>query len=249
MRTAKTRSVLFGALLAASAFAPTALAQQPPASEQQPSGGQPPSGGQQPSGEQQPSGGQQPMTGEQGAERGQHMSAKQLAMSAEKMSTSATVTKVDKSKRRLTLRDAEGQETTVTVPKEVKRFDQLKKGDRINITYYESVGVSLKRSESGAQPSGTETIGAATTAGKLPGGMMAREITANATVEKVDTSTNEITIKTPDGTKHTVHVTEPSLQKDLANLKPGDVIQAQYTEAVAITVQQPQKEGQQQKSG
>ena len=176
---------------------------------------------------------------------GQGMGGQGMAMAAEKESATATVEKVDKAKRRVTLMDQEGNPVTVTVPKNVKRFDQIKKGDQVTVDYYESVGVSLQKAEPGAQPSAKETIGEAREGGKLPGGMVARQMSATAIVQKVDTSENTVTIKGPEGMMHTIHITDPQMQKELANIKQGDRIQSTYTEALAIDVQRPnqKKEG------
>ncbi len=164
-----------------------------------------------------------------------------MAMAARKISTTAKVDKVDKAKRRITLKDAEGDPVTVTIPSEVQGFENIKRGDRVTVSYFESVAVAAKKAEPGARPSAKETISAAREGGKLPGGMVAREVSATAVVSNVDTNENELTIRGPQGVMHTIHVTDPAMQKELGNLKQGDRIQATYTEAVAIDVQRPQQ--------
>jgi Cu/Ag efflux protein CusF len=163
------------------------------------------------------------------------------AMMAEKMSASATVKKVDTGKRKLVLQDEQGNEFTVKVDESVKNFNAIKKGDKISLDYYESVSLGLKKAAAGEKPSATETVAAARDAGKLPGGMVARQITANVMVQKVDTADNKLTIKGPQGDMHTIHVTDPSMQAELGKLKQGDLIKATFTEAVAIRVEQPEK--------
>jgi hypothetical protein len=54
---------------------------------------------------------------------------------------------------------------------------------------------------------------------------------------------DKVTIRTPDGELDTIHVTDPSVKKDLDKLQKGDRIQASYTEAVAITVTPQKQEG------
>lgn len=164
---------------------------------------------------------------------------------AEKMSASATVEKVDTKKRELTLKDDKGNTFMVQVPEDVTNFENLKRGDKINIDYYQSVTLALKKSEKGAAaPSGGEQVVTERAAGNLPGGLVARKITAVATVQKVDPTTNNVTIKAPDGTVDTINVSDPSLQTQLSKMKKGDKIQASYTEAMAITVSPKSKEQQ-----
>src|SRR5689334_13896242 len=54
----------------------------------------------------------------------------------------ATVSAIDRSDRSVTLKAADGRETTINVPNDVKAFDTLKTGDKIDIDYYESLAVS-----------------------------------------------------------------------------------------------------------
>src|SRR6478609_2487207 len=64
-------------------------------------------------------------------------------MMATKMSASATVEKVDLKKRTLLLKNEQGEEFKVNVPEKVTRLDAIKKGDMINLDYYEAVTLSL----------------------------------------------------------------------------------------------------------
>lgn len=154
---------------------------------------------------------------------------------AEKLSATAMVVKVDTQKRHLTLRGDDGNEFTVEVPESVK-LDQIQKGDRIKIDYYEAVGISLKKRAAGAQPRAGEMAIVERNAGTLPSGMIAHEITTTVEVVKVDRAHDKVIVKRPDGATDTIHVTDPAMQADLANLHQGDQIQATYTEAAAITV-------------
>jgi Cu/Ag efflux protein CusF len=130
----------------------------------------------------------------------------------------------------------------VQVPEDVTRFDSIKKGDKIDLDYYEAVALSLKKPVKGETPSANEAIVAERAPGKLPGGGMARTITATATVTKVDVAANKVSIKAPDGKMDTINVSDPALQPELSKLKKGDRVQASYTEAMAITVSPKNKE-------
>jgi Cu/Ag efflux protein CusF len=65
---------------------------------------------------------------------------------------------------------------------------------------------------------------------------MAKKVSATVEVEKVDTSANTITVKGPMGESDTIKVTDPAMQSQLANIKPGDKIQASYAQAIAVKV-------------
>lgn len=207
----------FVAVLATCVLVGTAAAQAPQGDQPQPN---------QPS---QREGGQQGQQGKQG-QRGQP-----TEVMAERMSMTATVEKVDKKKRQLMLTDDQGNKFKVEVPKEaMKNLESLKPGDKITADYYSSVALKLQKGEKGA-PGAEETM-MERKAAKLPGGLVAKKVSATVEVEKVDTSANTITVKGPTGESDTIKVTDPLLQSKLANIKPGDRIQASYAEAIAIRV-------------
>ena len=142
------------------------------------------------------------------------------------------VTGIDRSTRNVILQNADGEKRTVKVPTDVKAFDTLKVGDRVDIDYYEAMAVAL--APPGSKPSMTERTGSSRMA---EGGRMAgRETTITAEVVSVDVAANKVTFKGPQGNIRTVLVNDPSLQKKLPNLKPGHVVQFTYTEAVAASI-------------
>ena len=51
---------------------------------------------------------------------------------------------IDKTARLVTLKDKEGETETIYCGPEVKRFDELKVGDKVEITYTEAAMISVK---------------------------------------------------------------------------------------------------------
>lgn len=153
----------------------------------------------------------------------------------QKMSGGGSIMNIDAKTRHLTLKMDDGTDVTVHVPDSVKRFDELKKGDHINVDYYESVALSL------AKPGETASKGTVTArgAGKLPGGIVAKQVTQTVEISKIEG--DKVTVKKPDGTMETIDVTDDAMKTDLAKMKVGDKISATYTEAVAITVSREDK--------
>jgi len=138
------------------------------------------------------------------------------------------VTAIDKSARKLTVKSSDGDKTEISVPADLKEFDKLKVGDKIDIDYSESIAMGML--PKGTKPTATEGVGA------VPGAA-AREISVSAEVVKVDAEKNKVTFKGPKGKLKTVTVEDPELQARLPNLKPGQVLVFQYTEAVAASIQ------------
>ena len=150
--------------------------------------------------------------------------------------TTATVTGVNHGTRTAMIKTADGEETSVHVPEAVKEFENLKTGDKVDIDYYESLANSM--APTGAKPSMNERKGRAVDVG---GGLRGRELTVSAEVVSVDPSNNTVTFKGPKGNMRTVHVENAALQSKLASLKPGQVVQFEYTEAVAASIRPEEK--------
>lgn len=143
----------------------------------------------------------------------------------------ATITAIDRSDRSVSLKSEEGRETTINVPSDAKVFDTLKVGQKVDIDYYESLAVSL--APSGSKPGVSERHGRSVDMG---GGVRGREVMVTAEVVSVDASANSVTFKGPKGNLRTVHVDNPTLQEKLPMLKPGQVVQFDYTQATAASI-------------
>jgi hypothetical protein len=145
---------------------------------------------------------------------------------------SVVVTAIDRTTRSAVLQNAEGDTKTVQFPAEVKAYDTLKVGDHIDIDYYQSVAVSLL--PPGSKPSMSSSESANRVA---PGvGTASREMTVSAKVVSVDLPNNKVTFRGPKGNTETVSVDDPDMQAKLPSLKPGQVVQITYTEAMAASV-------------
>ena len=142
------------------------------------------------------------------------------------------VTAIDCTTRSVTLQSADGQTRTVGAPPDMKSFDTLKLGDHVDVDYSESIALAL-------MPPGTKsTMSERSTGGQLEPGVAAagREITATVQVVSVDEAMNKITFKGPKGSVRTVTVSDPSMQKKLASLQSGQMVQITYREAIAASI-------------
>lgn len=144
-----------------------------------------------------------------------------------------TVTAIDKSARMLTVKNEAGEPRSIQVPAEVKAFDKLKKGDKIDVDYTESVALSML--PPGTKPSASEKEMMAKTANEA--GMRSKQVTISAEILEVDAASNKVVFKGPKGNARVVNVSDPEMQAKLPSLKPGQVVQFTYTEAVAVAIQ------------
>jgi hypothetical protein len=148
----------------------------------------------------------------------------------------ATVEDVDSAERTVTLKGEGGKTVTVKCGDEVRNFDQIKKGDQVTAKYYESVALGLRKSD---EPPSAEEQRAVLSAepGQRPGGMAIKTEQVSATIESIDKSKREVTLKGPEGKTKTVKVGDEV--KNFDDLKEGDQVAATTTEALAIRVSKP----------
>jgi hypothetical protein len=146
---------------------------------------------------------------------------------------SVTITGIDKSARMLTVKNDAGDTRQIQVPTDVKAFDKLKKGDKIDVDYMESIALSML--PPGTKPSASEKEAMARTSKES--GIAGKQVSISAEILEVDAAGNKVVLKGPKGNARVIHVQDPDMQAKLPNLKPGQVVQITYTEAVAVAIQ------------
>ncbi len=160
--------------------------------------------------------------------------AKTVTKPGDKVTVTATIQAIDSATRRITFRNTDGTDDVVTAGPAVQRFNELKVGDKVTFTYYESTVYQLRKS--GASKTATESGAMVPGGKKLPGGTMARQTVQTVTVKSVDMSIPSITVTTSDGVTVTRKVEKKS---NLEGVKPGDKIDITYTEALLTSVERP----------
>jgi hypothetical protein len=157
------------------------------------------------------------------------------------VTATATIQAIDSTTRTITLKDETGVEDSYVAGPELKRFDELKVGDTVKMTYFESAFLQLRKAggaatgTTGAKPADS-TIDAAITRGKgaLPGGTAAVQEKMTVTVKSIDPSVPSITVTTPDGRTITRKVEE---KKNLEGVSAGDLIDVTYTRALLTQIE------------
>ena len=143
-----------------------------------------------------------------------------------------TIQAINSTTRTLTLRNEKGEEDTFVAGPEVKRFDQLKVGDKIKVTYYESLVFELRKPGDKTNPSAD-----ALAAGRVkdrPGAGLAAQQTRTVTVKAVDPSVPSITVVTQDGQTITRKIEN---KKNIEGVKPGDRIDITYSQAMVVAAE------------
>jgi Cu/Ag efflux protein CusF len=145
----------------------------------------------------------------------------------------ATVQAIDYTARTVTLRNEAGEEDTFAVGPDVQRFNEIKVGDKVRMTYYESIAYSLRKPGDKTPPS-TESAAVVAAKGKLPGATISQQMTTTVTVKSVDPKVPSITVVTADGRTVSRRVEQA---KNLEGVKPGDRIDITYTQALVTSLE------------
>ena len=164
------------------------------------------------------------------------MAGKALAQSktvrSEMRTETAVVESIDAANRTVTLKKPDGTFTTVTAGPDIKRFAEVKVGDKVTAKYYENVVIRVKApGESDVVSSAKATTGSEQV---LPGGTKAKQVTITATIAAIDMNAPTITFTGPNGWKYTSKVQD---KEALAKVKVGDKVDIVWTEAVLVSVE------------
>ena len=164
------------------------------------------------------------------------MAGKALAQSktvrSEMRTETAVVESIDATNRTVTLKKPDGTFTTVTAGPDIKRFAEVKVGDKVTAKYYENVVIRVKApGESDVVSSARATTGSEQV---LPGGTKAKQVTITATIAAIDMDTPTITFTGPNGWKYTSKVQD---KEALAKVKVGDKVDIVWTEAMLVSIE------------
>ena len=158
--------------------------------------------------------------------------AQSKTVRSEMRTETAIVEAIDAANRTVTLKKPDGTFTTVTAGPEIKRFAEVKVGDKVTAKYYENLIIRLK------QPGESDVVSRtqATTGSEqaMPGGTKAKQVTITATIAAIDMNTPAITFTGPNGWKYTSKVQD---KEALAKVKVGDKVDIVWTEAMLVSIE------------
>jgi hypothetical protein len=189
--------------------------------------------------------GQTSTTPGQSAQQGQSDTSPKALVAARTAKVTGTVEEIDYPTRTAVLRGEGGREVAIKAPEEARNFDQVKKGDKVVVEYVEAVALSLRKPGADAG-SGSSTASGSSSAGRAeqsgvrqfetvelaPKGQTPRGLKTRVTQI---TEERKVTLRGPQGGVSTVDVSDDV--KDLENVKKGDEVVIEHTEAVLMAVE------------
>ena len=148
------------------------------------------------------------------------------------------VVKVDKKTRTITFKNKEGESKFVAGP-DIKNFDQIKKGDRVNVNYELAVAIELIKTKSDGVRTKVETNTVTKSkANEKPSETITNQTTIIADIVEVNREKKLVSVKGPSGKITTVTVKNPAL---LADVKVGEQVKVIYFDAMAASITTPKK--------
>ena len=147
----------------------------------------------------------------------------------------ATVSAIDKEKRKVTLATADGHKTTFTAGPDVVNFDQIQVGDQVKATVTQQLAVFVRNTVEAPGVGGATTVALAPEGAK-PGVLVADAVEITAKVSAIDVKAHKATLEFPDGTSRTFKV-RPDV--DLTKQAVGQTVLIRSTEGVALSVEKP----------
>ena len=142
----------------------------------------------------------------------------------------ATVLAVNRTDRKVTLQNAEGQTTTVQVPADVN-LNRVKAGDNVLIGIYQSV--SARVLPPGSAPLGNTLQAASTQPGQPAGRAWGEQLTVVAEITAIDLVNHTVTLRGAEGNSRTISIKNPQMQQRMSNLQVGDLAELTYSQALA----------------
>jgi hypothetical protein len=155
----------------------------------------------------------------------------QVRQQTQTTTVSGTVESIDQNPRAVHIKTDAGKFETIDVPQSARRFDELKVGDKVSVTYNNTVTARLK------QP-GEAAVGADVKSSNMgqsaqPGGTAVLHRTITATVSGIDRSASSISFVGPNGWKYSRRVADPTI---LDKVKVGDQVDFTWDTDLAVSV-------------
>jgi hypothetical protein len=160
------------------------------------------------------------------------------AQISDELTATAAVIAVDKPSRTVTLRSTDGRVFQIVAPPEVRNFDQIAVGNELRVTYRVALAAKLlpPGSEHTAPTGGAVATRAAV--GDRPAAAAGAGVSVRVKVVSVDPANDIVVCSLSSGELVAHKVRTDEGRAFVKHLKQGDLVQLDYAEAMAISVEE-----------
>ena len=147
----------------------------------------------------------------------------------------ATVTAVDAETRLLALRGPAGNEIVFRAGPDVRNLAQVEVGDTLRVSYYSGFVFSI--AEPGNAGSDVEIAAGRSEEGDRPGAMVGVSTRSTVEILSVAADGTAVSFRDAEGQIQSLSVQREDGQAFARKLKPGDLVDIHYSEAIAVGVE------------
>lgn len=147
----------------------------------------------------------------------------------------ATVMAIDADARLLVLQGPAGNAVALRVGSEVRNLPQVEVGDILRVSYY--TGFVFSMAEPGNAGADAEIAAGRAEQGGRPGAMIAVATRQTVEILSVASDGKAVSFRDANGLLQSIDVRREEGQAFARKLKTGDLVDIQYTEAIAIAVE------------
>jgi hypothetical protein len=147
------------------------------------------------------------------------------------ITASGTITGVDAQTRTITIEGDGGTVVSLIAGPDVRNFDQLAVGQRVDAEYVRTLTLELKPGSTAPIARMVDEALAGAREGAPPAGMVGRRVTVVAEVVGLDAENHTVTLRGPERT-----VALEVAPEQFARVNLGDRVEAVYLEAAALSV-------------
>ncbi len=164
--------------------------------------------------------------------------AKTSAEISNEFTATAEVTAVEREQRIVTLRREDGSLFALQVGQAARNFDQIEVGDKVRVRYKQSLAASLRPAGETARAAEGAIGAGRTESGAKPGGGVALAMSARVKIESIDLAHDIVVFSLASGELITHRLATPEGRAFAKGLRVGDIVQLDYTEALALSVEE-----------
>lgn len=151
------------------------------------------------------------------------------------VATRAVVIGIDQQRRFIALEGDDGGRMVLPVAEEFRDFEHARVGDQVVVTHTKAIAWQVKPADKGAPGLSTRETLSNPGPSEARGGAIERTVTITATIAALDSARGTVTVIGPQGRPMTFAAHKPS---DLEKVRVGDLVDATYSEALAVGVRQ-----------
>ncbi len=146
----------------------------------------------------------------------------------------ATVASLDRNTHMVSVREDDGRVASVGPVR--RNFDEIRIGDRVNVTFYTATAVQTAGDHPAGAAPRVEPQDYTAPEGIRPATASGQTVYSPVTVVSVDPGKNSLTVQHADGRRQTIESDVQTGQELIRRLQPGQSLQLIQTRSVAIRV-------------